>query len=206
MNTLNRFNWIARSYDKLVNLVFGETLHHAQMHFVNEIGSSDHVLMLGGGSGKFLEQVLKVRPSITVTYVEASSEMIALAKTKTQANPHVAFIYGTQENISTQQFDIIITNFFLDLFCQDQTETLIEDLSKNLKPNGKWLITDFENTSKRSHRFLLALMYFFFRTTGSIDAKRLPDWRSAFDKQGLKLKAEKFFRGGFVNASVFTKG
>lgn len=205
MNKLNRFNWIARSYDELVKLVFGDTLHQAEMHFVNEIGSNQSVLILGGGSGKFLSALLRTKPAIQVTYIEASSEMIALAKTKVDATTRVEFVHGTEQAIPSQEFDVVITNFFLDLFQQQQVESLVGIVSKHLKVNGKWLVTDFEKSSKLSHRVLLSLMYLFFTVSGSIDAKTLPKWRPVFQSAGLKLRQEKLFRDGFVSTTVFSK-
>lgn len=205
MSKLNRFNWIAPGYDKLVKLVFGETLHEAQLYFVNEIGSSDHVLILGGGSGEFLSSLLKARPLIHVTYIEASSEMLAMAKAKMDGIANVTFVHGTEDEIPPQQFDVVITNFVLDVFQQNQVESFVAVVKNILKANGKWLVTDFENTSKLSHRILLRLMYLFFKISGSIDARRLPMWRSAFNKAGLKLKKQQFFRNGFVSTGVFSK-
>jgi ubiquinone/menaquinone biosynthesis C-methylase UbiE len=206
MNYLNRFNWIARNYDKLVNVFFGKTLHQAQMNFVSEIGAADKVLILGGGSGKFLKDLLAIRPSIAITYIEASSEMIMLAKGQIkEENPKVKFIHGTQDHIPLEQFDAVITNFFLDLFREDEMRTLVDTISKKLNANGKWFVADFENTQKFSHRFLLWFMYLFFRSTGSIETRHLPEWRLFFKDEGLKLKAEKFFNDGFVSASVFVK-
>ena len=205
MSVLNRFNWIARSYDKLVELVFGNTLHLAQSYFISAIGGNDKILILGGGTGKFLDTLLRQRPAVSVTYIEASSEMIALARKQVDNNPRVTFIHGTHDTIPDELFDVVITSFFLDLFRENSIDQMVNTISKKLRPGGKWIVTDFENTQKLSDRFLLSLMYIGFTITGSIDAKRLPIWRPVFAKEGLKFKAEKFFRDGFVGTSVFSK-
>ena len=205
MNKLNRFNWIARSYDNLVRVVFGDVLHRAQMHFVNEINEADKVLIIGGGSGKFLHNLLKMKSGIDVVYVEASSEMIALARQQVADVGRVCFIHGTEDDIPSQPFDVVITNFFLDLFTEDQIYPVIKKISRNLRVNGKWLMTDFENTKEVSHRVVLSLMYQFFRITGSIDAKRLAKWRPVFVIEKLRLEEQEFFRNGFVTTSVFVK-
>lgn len=205
MKTLNRFNWIARHYDNLVSLIFGKTLHHAQMHFVSQIGATDAILILGGGTGNFLMDLLTSKPLITVTYIEASSEMIRLTKRKVDGNPGLTFIHGTEHHIPDQQFDVIVTNFFLDVFPDNELQPLVDTISKNLRVNGKWFVTDFENSPKSTHKFLLSLMYLFFGVTRSLDARRLPAWRSLLENKGMKLKAEKFFNDGFISASVFVK-
>jgi tRNA (cmo5U34)-methyltransferase len=205
MSSLDKFNWIAGNYDRLVNVVFGKTLLHAQLRFVAELGEKDKVLILGGGTGNFLKELQVRRPSLVITYVEASSEMIKLAKRSIGDISNVFFIHGTQEQIPDQTFDAIITNFFLDLFPENEIEPLVKSISKHLAPNGKWFVTDFENTQKFSDKLLLRVMYRFFRITESIKATSLPEWRSSFKNQGLVLKQEEYFRNSFVCASVFSK-
>lgn len=205
MSALNRFNWIAPRYDRLVHLIFGGTLHRAQLHFISAIGPRDRVLILGGGSGKLLNELLIIRPLIAVTYIEASSEMIRLTRQNIHQNPNVIFIHGTQNDIPEGRYDVVITNFFLDLFTNVGVETLIKIVLEKFDVNGKWLVTDFENTNKISHRILLSLMYFFFRAIGSISVKRLPEWLPVFMKAGLELKAEKMFNDGFVSARIFVR-
>ncbi|HEY0742890.1 MAG TPA: class I SAM-dependent methyltransferase [Chryseosolibacter sp.] len=205
MSKLNRFNWIARSYDRLVNIVFGQTLNNAQMHFMNEIGPTDSVLIIGGGTGKFLRDLLKMKSEIRIVYVEASSEMINLAKQQIGNASNMSFIHGTEENIPAQLFDVVITNFFLDLFTDDKLGKVIKTVSAHLRVGGKWFVSDFEKTGKLSHRILLSLMYLFFHVTGSIDAKRLTDWRPLFESENLILEKQQSVRDGFVSASVFVK-
>lgn len=206
MKTLNRFNWIARQYDLLVKIVFGEKLHDAQLHFLKEVGSTDHVLILGGGSGKFLESLLRARPGVSVLYVEASSEMISLAKRRISAASDVIFIHGTQADIPAQRkFDAVITNFFLDLFSKEEIEQLSLQISTKLKPSAKWLATDFVESAKRKHKFLLGLMYWFFTVTGSIRVKELPPWKAAMINSGLMIVEERSFIDGFVCSVICRK-
>lgn len=203
MRKLDRFNWIARSYDSLVRFAFGDQLYRAQLYFVNEINNNDRVLIIGGGSGKFLRDLLKMKPGIDVVYVEASSKMIGLAQKVTQSK--VTFIHGTEDDIPAQLFDVVITNFFLDLFTEDEISPVVKKISSNLRVSGKWLITDFEKTEKFSHQLVLWLMYRFFRVTGSIDAKGLAQWRPVLAAANLTLQNAKSFSDGFVSTSVFVK-
>jgi ubiquinone/menaquinone biosynthesis C-methylase UbiE len=205
MNALNRFNWIAPRYDQLVGLMFGGTLHRAQLHFISAIGPRDSVLILGGGSGKFLNDLLAIRPMIAVTYIEASSEMIRLTRKTLHPKKNVTLIHGTENDIPEGPYDVVITNFFLDLFTNTGVEKLIKMVLEKLDVNGKWLVTDFENTKKISHRILLSLMYFFFRASGSISVKRLPEWFQLFMSAGLESRAEKTFKDGFVSARIFVR-
>ncbi|HEY0654426.1 MAG TPA: class I SAM-dependent methyltransferase [Chryseosolibacter sp.] len=205
MNSLNRFNWIARYYDRLVSLVFGRTLYRAQLHFLNSIHPYASVLILGGGSGRFLQALLTVQPSVKVTYIEASSSMLLLSRKKVNDNPNVVFIHGTHLNIPDINYDVVITNFVLDVFPQDEIESVVKRISTSLKTESRWLITDFEKSQRWQHRFMLKMMYLFFRVTGSVVAKDLPAWRPIVLREGFQPRGIKFFYGGFVSANLYVR-
>lgn len=205
MAELNRFNWIARKYDSLVSVIFGEQLQMAQMHFVGQLNETNTVLILGGGTGKFLTALLEARPSLTITYIDAASEMILLARQNIQGNRNVTFIHGTEKEIPAKQFDAVITNFFLDLFQQQEVDMVLNRIEQHLVPGGKWLVTDFQKSQRIRHRILLSVMYFFFKITGSISAKALPEWRSFFKLKKFQLLEEKEFYNGFIKSQVFVK-
>jgi tRNA (cmo5U34)-methyltransferase len=204
-NALNRFNWIASLYDKLAKLFFGSELLKAQLHFIQEIKAGDHLLIIGGGSGEFLLLLLKAHPDIKVTYVEASSRMISLSREKVKAFSNVEFIHGTEDEISNMSYDFIIANFFFDVFNQPVLDQIIEKLGRNLKSRGKWIVTDFTGSRLPYHRFLLKAMYMFFKSRGSIDASKLPQWLVTLQRHGLKLKHERLFVNGFVSSQIFEK-
>lgn len=202
---LNRFNWVAPFYDQLVRLIFGDALLEAQLYLLNEIRPGDRVLILGGGSGTFLLELLKKQPELTIYYVEASSKMIALAKRKTSGYDNIHFIHATHRAIRLEKVDVIITNFFLDVFHQPSLVTLIYHFNGFLKTGGKWIVTDFTSSRKFHHQLTLKLMYFFFKITGSIEASHLPQWKSSMEGLGIRLKTEKPFLNGFVTTQLFEK-
>lgn len=206
MNSLNRFNWIARSYDSLVEIVFGEQLLEAQLHFLSFIKSGDRVLIMGGGSGKFLERLIKLNSDVQILYVEASSEMISMSRKSVPAELDITFLHGTQDDIRPDcEFDVVITNFFLDLFSDDELNRVISKVSSHLRPSGIWLVTDFRRDGKLQHQILLKLMYLFFRLTGSIRVTTLPRWRETIASGGFRFLDEKLFVKEFVSSVVAKK-
>jgi ubiquinone/menaquinone biosynthesis C-methylase UbiE len=202
---LNRFNWIAPFYDKLVRIVFGNMLKNSQLVFLSHIKSTDSVLILGGGAGDLLVNLLAIHPQLNVYYLEASSQMIHLARKKIPSSAKAVFVHGTHENILRSEFDFVITNFVLDLFSETVLVEVIGSISAKTKKSAKWIVTDFENSSKRSHKFLLSMMYFFFRATKSIDASYLPDWRSPLQAKGFETVAEKSFCNGFIKSTLLVR-
>jgi tRNA (cmo5U34)-methyltransferase len=205
MGSLNRFNWIASHYDRLVKLVFGSTLLNAQLTFIDSIRDNDSILILGGGSGEFLHALLDRKPGVTICYIEASKKMLELSKSRVSKHHTIDFIHGTEDDIPDSDFNVVITNFFLDLFSASELKVVVEKINKRLTPDGKWIVTDFENSPRVHHRIVLSAMYLFFRITNSIDAKKLSDWRFALTNKELYPKEERIFRRGFVKSTLMVK-
>src|SRR4051812_19943989 len=113
---MNGFDRLAPVYDKLAGLVFGKAIVDAQLIFLDEVRAGDRVLILGGGTGWVLKELLRRQPACEVWYVDSSQRMIELA-TRNCGNPsNVHFVLGTELSIPTMLFDVVIMNFFLDLF------------------------------------------------------------------------------------------
>lgn len=203
--TLNGYNKIAIIYDWLANVVFGKSLRDSQRWYLSKIRSEDHVLVIGGGSGAILPDIFRAQPNVSVCYVDASSEMIRLAKEKISSAEQVTFIHGTTEDIPSTSFDVIITNFFLDQFTEEELVPLINSPLKSLRSGGIWIATDFVETGRKSHQLLLKLMYVFFGFCTGISANKLPRWRCHLFEAGLVLHEAKHFSKGFVTSAVYFK-
>jgi ubiquinone/menaquinone biosynthesis C-methylase UbiE len=202
-SALNQFNSISAVYDRMANVVFGSTLNEAQCHFISAIPDRSKILILGGGTGKLLKELLKQRPQSKVTYIEASSKMIAIAKETTNNDSRVVFIHGTQDSIPPALIvDVVITPFFLDLFSDQSLKKIMLQLKSSLHAGGIWIATDFTTSSKLSHRMLRWLMYRFFRFTTNIESTHLPAWQDHLARIGEEVDA-KAFKNGFVKTALY---
>lgn len=200
----NNFDRVAIIYDALVKIVYGKSVKMAQLHFLNEIPEQGNVLILGGGTGWFLVEFLRVRPLCKVWYVEASRKMLWLSKKKTFAPQSITFIQGTEASISKEmKFDVIITNFYLDLFEPASLKGIIQKIKPLLAKNGLWLISDFADQGKIWQRFLLKLMYTFFQQVCKIEASSLPPWHQCLHKGNLISIRSKLFYKGFIQSSAY---
>lgn len=198
------FDSVASFYDRLSKLVFGNTLLEAQCHFLNTIPPNSTVLILGGGSGELLQRLLDAQPLCRVYYVDASAKMISLTQKRVGDVTNVTFIRGTENDIpAAVRVDVVITNFYLDLFSELTLQRVVEKIKSHLKPEGIWLATDFVKTSRIADKLLLKLMYIFFRVTSGIEASRLPEWEKEMRKYFMET-ASKYFRGEFVRSVVYS--
>ncbi len=205
MALLNRFNWIASNYDRLARVVYGNALRDSQKFFLPSIPEKAAVLIIGGGSGTLLLDLIETKPQCHIVYIEASSEMIRLAKQKV-AGSKVKFIHGTEESLTADmKFDVIIANFFFDVLSPEHGREVVQKLAHALKDSGKWIVTDFQKPVKLKHKVLLQLMLWFFGWSGSSDSTNLWDWNAALNGNGLFERESKDFYNGFIRASIFSR-
>jgi len=193
--TINNFDFVAPFYDVLARIIFGKNIKTAQTHFLNHIPNDAHILILGGGSGVILKEIFAQKNSRQILYIEKSKKMIALSKkqlTKLQLE-QVVFAQDMGENIN-QVFDVIITNFFLDVFEKTGLENMMKLLRGLLSEDGIWLFTDFKNQNIWWQKMLLKLMFTFFRLFANLESKQLYDFEELFDACGMtSLKSKSFF-------------
>lgn len=201
----NQFETIAGIYDPLARLVFGNAIVDAQIFFLDTLPKRGTVLIIGGGTGWILPEIFKQAPQLEITYVEASASMLAKAKQQVFTQKKVTFILGTELDIPKEQsYDVIITNFFLDLFKEDHLKTVVRTLRSHSKVNGKWLVTEFAAGEKWWQKSLLWAMYRFFKITCNIEADRLPQWQEEFKRVGLIERRQKLFYRDFIGTAVYT--
>jgi len=198
------FDRIAAVYDELARLVFGDAIQLAQEYFVNDIPSQSKVLIIGGGTGKFLDKLLVSKSTCKVWYIEASLKMLELSKEKTNHSNRVHFIHGTEDSIPSDiKFDLVILNFYIDLFVDASLDPVLKKIQKVLKPNSLWYITDFVDGRKWWQLILLRIMYLFFRITCGVKSSKLPDWSNQLQRMGLVKVKSKFFYREFIEATVY---
>ncbi|MBD1396919.1 class I SAM-dependent methyltransferase [Pontibacter sp. JH31] len=213
MNDTN-FDPIAPLYDSLARLVFGNELRRAQLAHLDAIPAQARVLLIGGGSGWLLEQLLQLRPGIAVTYLENAPKMLQMAKQRIGRNPAlsksaVTFRLGNEDSLTAdEKFDVILTPFLLDLFPEQRLQHLMDRLYTCLTPNGLWLFSDFwpvQTPALIWQRLLLKSMYTFFGLLSEVKATRLPDFRKHFERLQLQeLQSAPFYKG-MVQAKVYQK-
>ena len=204
------FDRLASFYDLLAGLVFGHTLRRAQEAALAGLPAGAlRLLIIGGGTGWILGEVLLRCPAAQILYVEASAGMLrqSRATLRRMAAAHesqVEFRLGTEAALkSSETFDVIITFFFLDLFEITRFEAVLRQLNATRRPGGRWLLADFCKPKVWWQRALLALMYQFFRVTTGINARQLPAIHAGLAKLGLHPQQQQWFYAGMIEATVF---
>ena len=203
----NGFDRVASFYDPLARLVYSTALQDAQCWLLPYIPAGASVLIIGGGSGWLLQQVLQHSAPKYILYLEASANMLQKAKQLNSGTAIVEFRHGTDADLSPHdRFDVVITPFLLDLFPADRLTQLMQRLHATLVPGGLWLFADFwavEASPPIWQKLLAKSMYLFFGFLSNVQARHLPDYGKHFSSFGLQELAHAEFYKGFVQAKVF---
>lgn len=205
------FDRVAAFYDPLSRLVYGSALLRAQQHALATglPPGAPHLLVIGGGTGAVLLEILRLRPQATILYLEASPQMLAKAQALLHrqhptATQQVVFQLGTEKVLTEQEvFDGIITFFFLDLFDPQRLRQVVSDLNATRRPMAPWLLADFAPPQRWWQRALLLAMYIFFRFTTGISGHNMPPIQAELARLGLRADKQKHFFKGMVVAAVW---
>ena len=154
---------------------------------------------MGEGNGTFLVECRRKLAQASVTCVDASSRMLALARDRLQTaglNAHeVEFIRADALtwNPPKGRFDLLVTHFFLDCFRPEQLRHLIQSLADAGSSDASWLLADFQvpPAGFQRYRALLihVLMYWFFRVTTRLPAKKLSVPDALLKECGFNLQS-----------------
>lgn len=206
----NNYDKIAVIYDRLSRFVFGKALINAQVSMLTYVPASSSILVIGGGTGWILEELAALHESgLTITYVELSANMIALSKKRDWKNNKVVFMHQPVENfMPDHSYDIILTPFIFDNFTNEKIAIVFSSLHACLNPHGRWLNADFvydPGKGKIWQKFLLKLMYTFFRITCNIEARQLVNMENFFKTSNYRPIARFEYYAGFICSAVYER-
>lgn len=201
------YNNSAWFYDRLSALVYGRVLINAQAWLLKFLKHGDKILLVGGGTGRILEEIAKTHPSgLKIIYVEIAPKMVELSRKRNYGSNEVIFITDAVENVNlSDDFDVVFTPFLFDNFAEENFQKLFAHIHQRLKCGGLWLNTDFQLTGKWWQHVLLRSMFIFFRLICRIEGNRLPDIKKCFADHGYEPIDQKTFYGEFILSSVYRR-
>ena len=204
------FNRIAFAYDYLKVMVFGNAIDNAQSALIRFIPDNADVLIVGGGTGKILEECIGLGLNQHVTYLELSERMIQKAKKRVRAanESRINFITGSTACLDPdKKFDVVFTPFVLDSYATSELLDFMKQLDGLIKREGLWLFSDFciSDDTKVWQRWLISFMYLFFRLVTGVKATQLPDFHFVFKKLKYREVAAYSFYNGMIQSVVFQK-
>jgi ubiquinone/menaquinone biosynthesis C-methylase UbiE len=206
----NNYDSIARYYDRLHHLFYGQSEINAQIELLDYIRPGDRVLIVGGGTGWILDKMSAVYSSgLHITYIESSVKMMELSKKRDCRQNNVSFVLGqVEEWTGDGAYDCILTGFFFDNFTAEHSGQIVRSLTPSLKKDGYWLDADFyypKGRGKLWQAILLKSMYVSARLICGVEAKRLPDMELIFTTAGYRLVNSFLHYQRFIRSVVYRR-
>jgi ubiquinone/menaquinone biosynthesis C-methylase UbiE len=209
------FDHLARYYGWMESLLAGGKLEQCRNALWDDIPPLSNALLVGEGHGKFLACLLERYPNAKVTCVDASEQMLNVARQRLQREPlplqGVEFVHAALPwwNPPRQNYDLIATHFFLDCFPREQLGAVIKALEPALRPGACWLVSDFQVPSgglrRLRARIIHRLMYGFFRIATKLPASRLVSPRPFLRKYGFIRVRRQEFDWGLLAAELWRR-
>jgi len=206
----NNYDPVARYYDFLSWLVFGQAEINAQVEMLGYIPPGSRMLIVGGGTGWVLEKIAAVHSSgLQITYVESSPRMMEQSRKRNCGQNSVEFVLlPVEEFVAPAPFDSILTGFVFDNFSADKARAVVRQLDPLLREGGHWLYADFYLPKQRRKLWkavLLKAMYIAARIICKVEASRLPDMGAIFGEVGYVTEYASFHYSKFIQSVVYKK-
>lgn len=210
ISILNDYDKIAPYYDTLANMIFGKSIKMCQLEFLNLIPPNSKILIVGGGTGWIIKSVLEHTQSSSIIYLEKSKKMIDLAQKLIKKDNHhnIDFVNKSLERYEARNsFDVVICNFFFDLFLHQELNNRIEKVKNLLKIDGLLLVSDFQLINKLGYKIwqkpISKFMHIFFKLTTGISSQELSPIKLEIMNSKFKIIEEKTFFGKMIFSVVF---
>lgn len=209
------FDLLSPFYDPLSFIFFGRSLWRSQAYFLPRLERSKNVLIIGGGTGRILEELLRLDTASKYYYLDLSKKMIKRAeeRIKKRFPDKTACLTFHEGDISKlpadNSFDVVITPYVLDCVAEDELLAEMREIDARLERGGKWLFTDFQYSERplteTISKALVKILYLFFRICCSVTNKSLPAFEEAFTLLGYQKADEKYFLGGMTVTRIYLK-
>jgi ubiquinone/menaquinone biosynthesis C-methylase UbiE len=196
---------LAPFYAWIEYAAFGTALAARRRHFLPRLTHARRALILGGGDGRFLRDLLDANPRVRADYIDRSAAMLARAR-RAAGTDRVAYHQADALTFPYQPaaYDLIAAHFFFDCFEPADLTRLIQRVRRAAAPGAVWVVSEFRVPRGAwlapLSRALLAVMYRFFAFTTGLKTRTLADHRPMLVSAGFRLGSEGLrFRGLLVS-------
>lgn len=199
------FDRLAPFYRMMEFLSAGDKLQRCRIEFLKEIPVPRRILLAGEGHGRFLPKCIEQFPDARILVVDSSERMLQIARSKVNSS-RVEFVHADllEWDGPRDEFDLIVTNFFLDCFPADELEKVVAKLSAMATSKGDWLLADFEiarmGWARLRSRIILASLYQLFRIFTRLKARSLVPPDAEIVKNGFALHRRETYEWGLLKS------
>ena len=201
---------IARWYRWLEYIGFGRELERRRLSFLPEVAAARRVLVLGEGDGRFLVRLVEQNAGASIDYLDLSDRMLELARQRAGTD-QVTYHQGDALTfpIAIAEYDLVVTNFFLDCFDESDAARLVERIAAAARPRARWLIAEFRQPESGWQalwaRVWLRALYLFFRGTTGLKTNRLVDHHPILGKFRFRIARAEPALFGLLASELWTR-
>ena len=186
-------------------------MQKARTRWIETVPPPKSVLTVGEGTGDFLRKFVRVHRNAVVECVDTSARMLELARLHISGSVNRVRFF--KEDILSwtppESYDLLVTNFVLDCFPQNELKLVVGKLAALATPGAYWLLADFcipKTIFARTHaKIWLATLYWFFRTTTGIRAKQWVDPTPELLANGFVCLQRSQWRLGLIKSELWQK-
>src|SRR6478672_9520762 len=120
-------------------------MQKARTRWIETVPPPKRVLTVGEGTGDFLRTFVRVHRNAVVDCLDASARMLELARLRI-SGPFNRVRFLKEDILSwpaPESYDLLVTNFVLDCFPQDELKLVVGKLAGVANPGASWLLADF---------------------------------------------------------------
>jgi ubiquinone/menaquinone biosynthesis C-methylase UbiE len=205
-----KFDRLAPHYRWMEWVLAGPKLQRCRTAFLPAIPAPRNVLLLGEGNGRFLAELMRRHPTARFTCVDASGGMLERARGRLRRNglegTNVSFVHADFLDwpAPPEQFDLIVTHFFLDCFTAEQLGRMLPRIAAVSAPGAHWLIADFRQPeSGWAHwraKLIIRSMYLFFQCATRLPAGELEPVDPLLTRHGFALRQRRLAEWGLLHS------
>ncbi|MGC1784399.1 MAG: class I SAM-dependent methyltransferase [Acidobacteriaceae bacterium] len=203
------FDALAGIYRWMEYLSFGPMLERCRFYFLPRCVNARHALILGDGDGRFTARFLATNRTAQADAVDASAAMLSALHWRARgADPQAETRLRTAHadlrrwTPSGDDYDLVVSHFFLDCLTEDELDALIARTLPHLTDDATWLISEFAVPDGRVRgalaRLLIRFLYFAFAAMTRLRVSELPDYAAAMARYGFYCKERVTFLGGLL--------
>lgn len=209
----DKYKLVGPIYDWLSALYSGKSIHHCKIAMLDRLKPGDKVLFAGVGHGK--DAVYAARLGADVTVVDLSETMLKKFQANLDKEGITVKIRQVHSDIMKvtefERYDMVVANFFLNVFHEDMMVRVLEHLIRLGKPGAHVVVGDFSfptgNIFSRAFKTLYwyGAVGFFWLFAGNAfhNIYNYPEWMK---KLGLHIHEQKHYKLLLLNCYWSVRG
>jgi demethylphylloquinol methyltransferase len=195
------YDRVARIYDAAAHLYSGGKIRALKAAQIGALQPGQKILYAGVGDGE--DAVLATNRQVSLALLDLSQGMLDRAKSKFQALDAEGSLELICSDVLKHQrpghYDVVVANFFLNVFTEPMMKAVLAHLATLLKPGGKLLIGDFSYprgrlATRAMQRGYYYISMFSFWLLGGTPLHPIYDYPQYFSAANLHTESVELFR------------